>query len=116
MTQPFHLDYSSFGAGDAADLEPEAIVDGWKGILPGFDHTHHQLGNLDISIDGDSAVARCYVTATHVIDEDLWTVVGRYRNTLVRVDGEWKLSGSQFLFRYQGGATGLPAVAMERAK
>ena len=42
MTHPFHLDYSSFGAGDAADLEPSAILAGWRRLLPGFDHTHCQ--------------------------------------------------------------------------
>lgn len=111
MTDPFHLDYSSFGGGEPADLNPEVIINGWKSILPGFEHTHHQLGNIDIVVEGDFAVVRCYVTATHVIGDQVWTVVGRYHNTLVVEDAVWKLSGSRFIFKYQTGAIDLPQMA-----
>jgi len=114
MTDPFHLDYSSFGGGDPADLGPDTIIGGWKSILPGFEHTHHQLGNMDIEVEDKSATVRCYVTATHVIGDRVWTVVGRYRNTLVLQGTDWKLSGSQFIFKYQTGATDLPNTAKGR--
>ncbi len=118
MANPYHLDYSSFGAGEAADLAPTQILKGWKGFLPGFDHTHHQIGNLDISVDGDKAKVACYGTATHVIADagggTVWTVVGTYTITLKRV-GDWKLTGTTFHFKYQDGNTGLPEKAAERA-
>ncbi len=118
MTNPYHLDYASFGAGEAADLSPREILSGWKGLLPGFDHTHHQIGNLEIEDDGDRATARCYVTATHVIADamggSVWTVVGRYSLSLRR-DEMWRLNGTVFHFKYQDGNTGLPALASERA-
>ena len=114
MTNPFHLDYSSFGGGDPADLDPTDILSSWAGFLPGFDHTHHQLGNLDIEFFGDIARVSCNVAASHVIDDRVWTVIGTYNNSLIREDGSWKLSSSQLLFKYQTGDTNLPAEAQQR--
>ena len=114
MTNPFHLDYASFGGGDPTYLNPSDILAAWSGILPGFDHTHHQIGNLDIQIYGDSARVSCYVTAFHSIDERVWTVVGTYNIPLVRNGVGWKLTGIQFLYKYQTGATDLPAEAKQR--
>ena len=114
MTNPFHLDYASFGGGDPAYLNPADILATWSGFLPGFDHTHHQIGNLDVKIYGDSARVSCYGTASHSIDERVWTVVGTYNIPLVRTGEGWKLSGIQFLYKYQTGATDLPAEAQQR--
>jgi len=114
MHAPFHLDYSSFGGGDAADLDPAVILEGWEAFLPGFDVTHHQLGNVDLEVDGDSAVAEFYGTATHLIDERAWVVVGTYRATLAADSGGWRLTGLRFRFKYQLGDTGLPEEALAR--
>ncbi|MEM9291596.1 MAG: nuclear transport factor 2 family protein [Acidobacteriota bacterium] len=114
MSDPFHLDYSSFGAGPGADRAPKDILQGWSQFLPGFEHTHHQLGNLDLAIDGDSARAQCYGTATHVIGDRVWTVVGVYHLTLRRAEQGWKLTGNRFAFKYQSGDTDLPAEAQKR--
>ena len=114
MTNPFHLDYASFGGGDPAYLNPADILAAWSGILPGFDHTHHQIGNLDMQIYGDSARVSCYVIASHSIDERVWMVVGTYNIPLVRTGEGWKLTGIQFLYKYQTGATDLPAEAKQR--
>ncbi len=117
MSDPVHLDYSSFGAGDAADLPPQTILAGWQGLLPGFDHTHHQICSLDVTVAGDRATVGCYGTATHVIAEadggQVWTVVGRYTLTLQNRKG-WQLTGIVFHFKYQDGNTGLPALASAR--
>jgi len=115
MTDPFHLDYASFGAGPPADLAPETIVAGWRSLLPGFDHTHHQLGNVAIDLESDTARIACYGTATHVIDQEVWTVVGQYRVALIQREDTWLLSKLRFLFRYQHGAIHLPSRAQERA-
>ncbi|MEB3327089.1 MAG: nuclear transport factor 2 family protein [Synechococcus sp.] len=61
MTNPFHLDCSSFGGGDPSDLPPQSILAGWRALLPGFEHTHHQIGNLVVEIDGEIAEASCMV-------------------------------------------------------
>ena len=114
MTTPIHIDYASFGAGDPTDMDPSDVVGGWRKVLPGFDHTHHQLGNVQLWVDGDVATVNAYATATHVIDSEVWTVVGRYEILLRREPG-WRLSSLRFLFRYQAGATHLREVAAGRA-
>ncbi len=119
MTAPFQLDYSSFGAGPAAALDPSDIVTGWRSILPGFDFTHHQLGPLDISVAGDAAVVASDVTATHFVDGEtngsIWTVFGRYTVEVAKDDTGWRLSGLTFHFKFQTGNLELPSIAQERA-
>ena len=114
MTAPVHLDYSSFGAGAPADLDPDLIIAGWAELLPGFERTHHQLGNLELTPGESSARVRCYGTATHVIGPEVWTVVGSYDVKLVRVDGRWLIRSLRFEFKYQAGALDLPARARAR--
>ncbi len=115
MSDPIHIDYSSFGAGDPTDSRPIDVVHGWQSILPGFDHTHHQLGNMRFDVNGDRAFVEAYVTATHVIGAEIWTVVGSYEIGLSRTK-DWLISSLRFLFKYQTGATALPEEASRRAK
>ncbi|MEM6706141.1 MAG: nuclear transport factor 2 family protein [Acidobacteriota bacterium] len=116
MTNPFHLDYTSFGAESARELAPETVLEGWQQVLPGFEHTHHQIGNLRIEMRSKDAEARSYVTATHQIGERVWTVVGSYEVSLRRSGSTWKLSGLRFLFKYQTGDLELAAEASQRAE
>lgn len=117
MTDPFQLDYSSFGGGPAADLDPGQILDGWKGLLPGFDATQHHLGPLEIEVDGDAARVSATVIATHVIvgaeGGETWTVHGHYRLTLHR-DAGWKLAANVFVFDFVTRNGGLPTIAQAR--
>ena len=115
MTTPIHFDYSSFGAGDPADRSPADILDTWRGLLPGFDHTHHQLGNLHVELVGERAHVGAYVIGHHVIGDEIWTVVGRYEIELARGGADWQLASLRFVYRYQTGATDLPGKASERA-
>ena len=116
MRTPVHIDYSSFGGGHHADRSPADVVDGWRSVLPGFDHTHHQLGNLQVVVEGVEAAVEAYVTATHVIGAEVWTVVGRYEIRLIRAEAGWRVSSLRFLFKYQTGATELPEAATRRAR
>ena len=110
------LDYSSFSGNPAAELAPQEIVKAWQSILPGFEHTHHQIGNLQSTINGDRATVFCYGTATHYLTDDggnIWTVVGSYDFDLIRsgIDG-WKITSMTFHFKYQDGNSTLPEKAM----
>lgn len=116
MTAPFHADYQSFGGGPPADVKPKDLVAGWAAFLPGFEHTHHQLGNIKILPEGERAKAEAYITATHTIGDRVWTVVGSYEFALKRIDANWKLSSLRLLFKYQAGDLGLPKEAGARAK
>lgn len=116
MTVPVHIDYSSFGAGDPVDAQPQDIVAGWQAFLPGFDRTHHQLDNLKIDIQGNQATASCDLVAVHTIGDEVWVVEGSYEIKMIQTANSWRLSSLRFLFQKQSGNTDLPAEATRRAK
>jgi hypothetical protein len=113
------LDYASMTGGEPEELTPQQIIDSWKGILPGFEATHHQVGNHRVKIQGNQADVFCYGTATHYLPNDkgshVWTVVGTYDFHLLRSGDAWKVSKMKFNFKYQDGNTQLPTLAQEKA-
>ena len=114
------LDYSSMSNQPANTLSPDDIVNAWKGLMPGFQHTHHQLGNFNVKQQDDEAHVFCYGTATHYLPNNsgnnLWTVVGTYDFDLKKVSGQWKVHHMVFHFKYQDGNSELLALAIEKAK
>lgn len=119
MNTPFHLDYSSFGAGPAADLDPADILAGWRKILPGFDATQHHLGALNIQAGDTQATVHTNVIATHCIagaqGGEVWTVYGDYELKLEKAD-TWQLSAITFSFRFLTGNPDLPDIAQKRVQ
>ncbi|HEX3006201.1 MAG TPA: nuclear transport factor 2 family protein [Bacteroidales bacterium] len=113
------LDYSSMNGNPAAVLSPADIISAWKSVLPGFEFTHHQLGNFISQIDGSKAHVFCYGTATHYLKNEggnVWTVVGSYDFDLVQESNQWKISRMKFNFKYQDGNTTLAEKAIKRLK
>lgn len=113
------LDYSSMTGNPATSLTPNEITKAWKTVLPGFDHTHHQLGNFIINSTEDVAHVFCYGTATHYLENDLgnvWTVLGMYDFDLKKVNGNWKITTMTFNYKYQDGNTQLVQKAIEKVK
>lgn len=113
------LDYESMSGNPAVEIAPSDITFGWRGVLPGFDSTHHQLGNFSSEINGDSAKSFCYGTATHYLENEhgsVWTVVGTYNFELRKIDNKWKVSLMKFNFKYQDGNTTLVEHAIENLK
>lgn len=110
------LDYSSMNGIAAAEVTPQAIVASWRSILPGFDITHHQIGNFIIHQEGNRATAFCYGTAHHYIKEEetpVWTVLGSYDFSLIKEQLNWKITAMKFNFKHQTGNEALPTKAME---
>lgn len=120
MTERVHLDYSSFGAGDPIDLTPKEVTGAWKELLPGFDATHHQIGNLLVDSKEQKASAKVHATVTHFIDGaeggELWVVYGSYNIALIHEGGAWMISSIQFNFKFQAGNQDLPVLAQTRAE
>jgi hypothetical protein len=84
-------------------MTPQNIVDAWREGLAEVQAVHHQTGNLVISVDGDSAAASCYGTATHFRPEHekrLTYFVGSYDFELIRGDDGWKIERFRFNARY----------------
>lgn len=112
------LDYTSMAGGEPATLTPEQITDSWKKLLPGFDATHHQLGNYIVETADEKANVLCYGTAAHYLKNDsgnhLWTVAGTYAIELSLLSGIWKIEALKFNLRYMDGNMDLPALAQQR--
>ncbi len=109
------LDYSSMTGNPAGSLRPKQIINAWQGILPGFESTHHQIGNLVISENGKGAHVFCYGTASHYLSDpqgNVWIVVGSYDFDLIEEKTGWKISTMKFNFKYQDGNTELPSKAI----
>ena len=119
MTSPFHVDYSSFTGDDPADVTPADLTAAWAGFLPYFDSVHHQIGNLIVDQDGDSADVRCHGMATHFIagheGGDIQFIVGTYDLKLIKSQGEWKLGSMRFNFKFASGNPDLASEAQRRA-
>jgi len=113
------LDYSSMNGDPAISLSPEQIITAWKGIIPGFEHTHHQLGNFSSTISDDKAKVFCYGTASHYLNDpngNLWIVVGTYDFDLKKSDDSWKITSMAFNFKYQDGNVELAEKAINKLK
>ena len=114
------LDYTSMTGGEPANLTSGQVIDSWKSILPGFDKTHHQLGNYLIESDYDLTKVFCYGTATHYLvnesGSNIWTVVGSYELELKVVNNTWRITKMKFNLKYSDGNFDLPKMAQERLK
>jgi hypothetical protein len=114
------LDYTSMAGGQPAELASVDIIDSWKSIMPGFDQTHHQLGNYIIEIESLVAKVFCYGTATHYLGNEsknnLWTVVGSYDLELQTISKAWRITKMKFNLKYIDGNAELPKMAQDRAK
>ena len=87
------VEVTGFSGGTMKYLDP--YVDWVKGAISKYSHTHHQLGNQVVTIAGDTAHLRTYITATHVLIDDpnmLLILWGIYDDRLIRVDGDWKIT------------------------
>ncbi|MEM9555912.1 MAG: alpha/beta fold hydrolase [Acidobacteriota bacterium] len=109
------LDYTSLWGGAPSTLDRDEVLASWGGLLPGFDATRHEFGDYQLEISGDRALATGNGTASHWLDQEVWTVGGRYRWTLERRDGLWRITGLTFDARHETGPRSLVARATERA-
>lgn len=109
-------DYTSLWGGDPVTQPAGELIAGWSGFLPGFDATHHMVTNHTVkSIDGDSAMAEADFTATHRIDEQLWTLGGRYTYELKQSDDRWLVTSMTMTALWETGDRGLVNIAGQRA-
>ena len=113
------LDYTSMNHQPSAVLSSQEIIAQWRSVLPGFDHTHHQIGNVVVEEDEENAHAFCYGTATHYLEHEkghLWTVVGSYDFDMEKQNQQWVITTMRFNYKYQTGNTELVGQAIENQK
>ncbi len=109
------IDYTSLWGGEPATMSPADLMTAWRGIVPGFDATWHELGPVTVEIDGETATATAAVDGRHWIGEELWRPVGEYHWDVIQIEGEWRVSRMVFDMTQETGDRALAAEAMERA-
>lgn len=110
------LDYTSLAGGEPATLPASTIIDSWKGFLPKFTATHHQLSNFVVRENDVTAEAFFYGTASHYLPNpsgrNIWTVVATYDAKLEKHGADWKVTALRLNLKYIDGNTDLPALAL----
>ncbi|MEM7733150.1 MAG: nuclear transport factor 2 family protein [Pseudomonadota bacterium] len=110
------IDYTSLWGGQPATMTPAALMEAWRGIVPGFDATWHELGPVTVTVTGDTGGATAFVDARHWIDDQIWRPVGTYTWDVAQIDGAWRVTRMEFDMTAEYGDRGLAALAMDRAK
>jgi hypothetical protein len=110
------IDYTSLWGGEANTMTPAALMTAWRGIVPGFDGTWHELSDVKATVTGDKATATAFVDGRHWIGDKLWRPIGNYNWDLQKIDGEWKVTRMEFAMTQEIGDRNVATLAMERAK
>lgn len=117
MAKEIYIDYTSLAGGEPATLSSEKIIENWKGVLPGFQSTHHQIGNFQVNVTGDKASATFSGLALHYLNDETWTVIGTYDFALTKnAKGVWSVEKMKLNLQKQAGNLDLPAMATQNVK
>lgn len=110
------IDYTSLWGGEPAIMTPSALMDAWRGIVPGFDATWHELGPVTVIVNGGKASASATIDARHWIGKELWRPIGVYHWDLSLFEDQWRVTRMELEMIKEIGDRQLTAKAMERAK
>lgn len=110
-----HVDYTSLAGGEPELKSPQALMNEWAAVLPGFDRTRHAISNVEADVNGRTATATADVVADHYVDELFWQVSGHYRYRFVRDDDRWRITAMTFNLEGETGTRDVFGPAMERA-
>lgn len=112
------VDYAALSGEPAATVPADDLIAQWRGLLPGFRATHHQVTNHEVQVEGDAASCRAHVRASHSLPDGetnrLWVVVGWYDDRLVRAAGRWRVAAITLSVSWTEGDADLPRLAAER--
>lgn len=86
------VDYTSLAGGEPATIPSDALMESWQGLLPGFTATQHLLGSHIVAINGEGADCLAHFQATHILDDETWTLGGKYHFRLENQAGAWKIT------------------------
>ena len=111
-----YVDYTSIAGGEPATIPADALMDSWKDLLPGFTATQHLLGSHVVEMQGNIAKCDAHFQATHILDDELWTLGGKYHFQLKDIDGTWHITAITMTALWSVGDQAiLLAQAAERA-
>ena len=97
-------------------LAPDEIVARWAPMFAQFDETRHTISDLEVQHpEPDRALVASTFVAVHRMDDQEWTLGGRYVYELVWTDGAWKITRMRMIPEASTGVTTLADTARERA-
>jgi hypothetical protein len=105
---PFTLDMTSMVGGSPTQLSPREVAAAWAAGFKPLDHVHHQIGNLQTTIEGSAARVRCYGVAFHhrfAVRQALKTriFVGTYEISLRQESSRWLVTELKYLLKFIDG-------------
>jgi hypothetical protein len=109
------VDYTSLWGGTPDRMTPQALMTAWARVLPGFDATWHEIGEIEVRVTGAQASATTTVDARHWLGEGFWRVTGRYEFTLSRLEGRWRITRMALTVTGEEGERALVERAVQRA-
>ncbi|ABW30783.1 nuclear transport factor 2 family protein [Acaryochloris marina] len=109
------VDYTSLTGGEVELKSPQALMTQWASVLPGFDVTRHDISNVEVTVDGQKAVATADVIADHYMGNQHWQVQGDYRYELQKEGDIWRITSHRFNFHQESGDRTLFGPASKRA-
>lgn len=106
------VDYTSLFGGEPSTVSNADLMKQWAGFLPGFDTTYHELSDLEVKVDGDSATATVDFTASHWLGkEEFWSVSGEYTFNLIRSADNWVITSIKVDAKVEEGRRDVLAIA-----
>jgi len=105
FTDDAEVDYSSEG-GPVCHGAAEVVADCERDFA-GLDATHHQMGNILVEVEGDTARASSLVQAWHyragAPGGSAFLLAGGYEDELVRGGGAWRIRRRKLLVSFLHG-------------
>lgn len=101
------FDMTSLTGGSPQNLTPAQITGAWEEGLKPLEQVHHQAGNLQIAVAGQTATAFCYGVAFHYrttrSGANVRRFVGSYDFTLRHTGRRWLISSFRFNVKFVDG-------------
>ena len=112
------IDFSSYNGRPSQRMRADDWVAGVIPLFSGLDATQHTMTNPLVRIDGNTAVCRMYMQATHGLDhgnDDAWfTIGGYYTDRLARVGNGWIVAAVTLTVLWRRGDAAIMATAARR--
>lgn len=107
------VDYPGFGP---AEMTADDFVDRNRTLFLGFAGTHHQVTNVRVDIEGDTARLRAHLQAIHFFPGEPgveYTFGAFYANELIRSASGWRIAVVDITVTWQRGDPGMTERARQ---
>jgi hypothetical protein len=112
------IDFSSFSGESGGTMRADDWVATCRVFFTGLDASQHVMTNPMVTVAGDRAHCRMYMTADHYFANDQggdrFVIGGYYDDRLVRTDGAWLLEAVKLTMFWQRGNRQIMELAAAR--